>query len=224
MYIRDVQIENTVKVTRGDCTFHRKNKAYHALYECDVCGIEFTRKGKFRNNMGSSHNYEERCKMNSYCSKCYHPAITHENSVKSRLSKRILGEQKTDKDGYVHRFVGPDWPYQKTWNKQNRNWIREHIYVMSNHLARMLLCGEQIHHIDGDKKNNDIDNLVLLSASEHKIAHDSYELVGRNLCKMGHIRFDRGANTYVISEDLMRQLSGTIDASSNMTTDMSITI
>lgn len=43
--------------------------------------------------------------------------------------------------------------------------IREHRYVMEQHLGRKLLPEETVHHIDGDKLNNSLENLELWSSS-----------------------------------------------------------
>jgi len=42
--------------------------------------------------------------------------------------------------------------------------VLEHRYVMSKHLRRELLSEETVHHINGDRKNNDISNLELFSS------------------------------------------------------------
>lgn len=39
--------------------------------------------------------------------------------------------------------------------------ILEHVYVMSEHLGRPLYPTERVHHIDGNRENNSIDNLEL---------------------------------------------------------------
>ncbi len=39
--------------------------------------------------------------------------------------------------------------------------VSTHRWVMEEHLGRKLIKGEIVHHIDGDKSNNDINNLML---------------------------------------------------------------
>lgn len=49
--------------------------------------------------------------------------------------------------------------------------IREHRYVMQKHLGRKLDRKEHVHHIDGDKTNNSLSNLQVLSESDHHKLH-----------------------------------------------------
>jgi hypothetical protein len=46
--------------------------------------------------------------------------------------------------------------------------VREHRWIMEQHLGRKLESWEHVHHIDGDHLNNSIDNLEVLSNSEHQ--------------------------------------------------------
>jgi len=48
-----------------------------------------------------------------------------------------------------------------------QNWVSYHRYLMEQKIGRKLATGEHVHHIDGDKSNNDISNLALLTASQH---------------------------------------------------------
>lgn len=49
---------------------------------------------------------------------------------------------------------------------------RLHVYVWEKHNGKVP-DGYQVHHIDGDKTNNDISNLQLLSQSEHMRYHNN---------------------------------------------------
>ena len=55
----------------------------------------------------------------------------------------------------------------------NNVWTKEHILVMERHLGRKLKNGEIVHHIDHNRSNNKIENLILCdSALNHKTADD----------------------------------------------------
>ena len=68
-------------------------------------------------------------------------------------------------DGSTLRDTGTsDW-YRKV---QGRH---EHRTVMEQHLGRKLLSTEIVHHKDGNKRNNRIDNLEVMSQSQHIREH-----------------------------------------------------
>lgn len=53
----------------------------------------------------------------------------------------------------------------------------QHRYVMQKHIGRELKANEVVHHKDGNKKNNDIDNLFLFkSLSHHAYYHKMEQL------------------------------------------------
>ena len=51
--------------------------------------------------------------------------------------------------------------------------IREHRYVMEIFLGRPLDRNEHVHHIDGNKLNNSLDNLKVVTPEEHYHLHHS---------------------------------------------------
>lgn len=52
-----------------------------------------------------------------------------------------------------------------------KGYVFEHRYVMEKHLGRALTKNEHIHHIDFNKLNNNISNLMLLTNREHTRLH-----------------------------------------------------
>lgn len=53
----------------------------------------------------------------------------------------------------------------------NRIFQDEHRYVMEKHLKRKLKDNEVVHHINGDKSDNRIENLQVMTLSEHSSMH-----------------------------------------------------
>jgi hypothetical protein len=53
----------------------------------------------------------------------------------------------------------------------NGGWYYEHRLVLEKQLNRILKAWETVHHLDGDTKNNSIDNLFPCTEREHRYAH-----------------------------------------------------
>lgn len=50
--------------------------------------------------------------------------------------------------------------------------VKKHRWLMEQHLGRPLLASEDVHHIDGNKLNNAIENLAVLSHGDHAKHHN----------------------------------------------------
>jgi hypothetical protein len=74
-------------------------------------------------------------------------------------SPRWRGGRNVSKEGYVSLYA-PDHPAAK-----HKKYVREHRLVMENHLGRYLHDHEFVHHKNGDRGDNRIENLELWSRS-----------------------------------------------------------
>lgn len=61
-------------------------------------------------------------------------------------------------------------------NRTKNDYVLYHRIIMENHLGRLLNSNEVVHHIDGNKKNNVIDNLSVMTAKEHGALHHEHDL------------------------------------------------
>ena len=71
-------------------------------------------------------------------------------------AKRFSANQQ----GYVEIKVG------KATSRRHGGWMLEHRYVMEQHIGRPLYKHENVHHLNGIKDDNRLDNLELWSSSQ----------------------------------------------------------
>ncbi len=111
----------------------------------------------------------------------------HSEETKQKMSQAQLGEKSNnwkggisiDAHGYRRVTLSPDSPYfpmahKCTSRKRNRD-ITEHRFIMAKHLGRCLYPFEIVHHKNGDKLDNRIENLKLLSQMKDHSPSMNYE-------------------------------------------------
>jgi hypothetical protein len=72
------------------------------------------------------------------------------------------GGRAVDKNGYIW-LRKPEHP-----NANSSGQVAEHRFVMAEHLGRPLHAWENVHHINGIKDDNRIENLTIVSKGVHK--------------------------------------------------------
>ncbi len=76
----------------------------------------------------------------------------------SHSKRHVAGERIIQESGYVIIYVAEDDPYYAMCIS---GCVAEHRYVMAKHLGRCLRKGEPVHHRNGIRGDNRIENLEL---------------------------------------------------------------
>lgn len=155
--------------------------------KCEHCGKEFTRKkgqesprafcsrqcywaSDYRSQVVAKRNYERNpsAQETRPCGTCGEPVTRYVStgqkqffcSRKCRWDKHLHAKQ-VNSSGYILVFIGKGEP-----GASKSGHILEHRKVMQDHLERPLLDHENVHHKNGHKDDNRIENLELWSRSQ----------------------------------------------------------
>lgn len=107
--------------------------------------------------------YRPPCKRNGrpFCSRQCHMKLLNAELNPLRMTPQVREKLKDARLG-----SGESVSYEKTYGRHTHRIVAEQI------LGRELLPGEVVHHIDGNKRNNDPTNLMIFSSqAEHAAWH-----------------------------------------------------
>jgi SWI/SNF-related matrix-associated actin-dependent regulator 1 of chromatin subfamily A len=102
-----------------------------------------------------------RAKFRGHCRTCIYR--------KYRTKPTWIGGKHLDRDGYV--LVSGLWDDPRA---DKHGCVREHIMVVEEVVGQRLSTNEQVHHIDGNRANNDPTNLEIVTCSEHHQRHNRF--------------------------------------------------
>ena len=129
-------------------------------------------------------------------------------SWNSGLSKnnddRVASYAKTKSGiGYINAYG-----YKKIWSDELNKSVFEHhaVWFKNTGYWPNTSKNQQIHHIDGNKLNNSIDNLVLCSVSEHTRIHKQYKELVFKLLSNNIVEFDK--DTLSLKDENLWKLLG----------------
>lgn len=110
--------------------------------------------------------------------------VLHRSKQSIDHKAQRLGLKKTDELLFDNRSArrgekSPTWKGGKTRSRKGYVVLRndgdvifEHRAVMEAHIGRKLTDDEVVHHINGDKTDNRLENLQLMTRGEHSTMHN----------------------------------------------------
>lgn len=110
--------------------------------------------------------------------------VLHRSKQSIDHKAQRLGLKKTDELLFDNRSArrgekSPTWKGGKTRSRKGYVVLRndgdvifEHRAVMEEHIGRKLTEDEVVHHINGDKIDNRLENLQLMTRGEHSTMHN----------------------------------------------------
>jgi hypothetical protein len=128
----------------------RRPRKYSETFICPVCGEP-------ANRYGTGMKV-----LRKYCSLSCR-SVGKTNTLKASWLNRqekdsttgeVIIKWRIDSQGYRFAMI-------------NVKWTSEHRYVMERHLKRKLEANETVHHVNGDRQDNRIENLQLWSNGRH---------------------------------------------------------
>jgi len=159
--------------------------------KCDYCGIEFEkRKSSIRkkNYCCKEHRHKDKyidLKCN-YCGKQFERLKVSYLGGKSFCCiscAKYFTSERMHNYNLVHNKDSMSMERRKKISRARRKTSQErvsyekflgrhyHRYLIEQSLGRKLQSDEVVHHIDGNKQNNSLDNLKVMSRSEHSKIH-----------------------------------------------------
>jgi len=172
-------------------TWENRSRAESIQYTCKTCGKAFcVLKRDHRHKEGTEIKYcSTRCAgvgirtgRTQACPQCGKQFYTTKRTFCSVECARTFRKAARPRKAVIPKVRIPsEWWYEngyKVIRLGPRRFIKEHIQIMQNHIGRKLQPGEVVHHINGIKDDNRIENLMLMTAGQHSSYHRQAEKAG----------------------------------------------
>jgi hypothetical protein len=112
-------------------------------------------------------------------------SISPEHIEAQRRTKLAAGIWKPIGHAYVRTRKGRSYRWIKVAMGAGRNnYKAEHRLIIEQHIGRELFPHEHIHHLNGDTLDNRLENLAVVSKSDHALIAKLLRCVDENLARI----------------------------------------
>lgn len=142
---------------------------------------------------------------------CYNCSSIQTLTGTTRMEYRGILHPRWKGGSYISKYGYKVIKTDKLDKNRKQIYTAEQILVFENETGRKLKTsnkgtGEQIHHIDGDKLNNNISNLEFCSdPKDHILLHKQLEELAFEMVREGLIIFDKTTRKYYKKDKLNDQ-------------------
>jgi hypothetical protein len=170
---------------------HAGKNRKRCLVSCDSCKVE-----AWRNDYYAVKNLKKHvCRnCNNKVQGSLRLGIPNPSKGKRRKkdSEYILGSVYLNSSGYLEEYVG-----RSAYKNKKGGYYLQHRKMVENNIGRFLTSQEKVHHIDGEKQHNVLENFYICkNMREHKLIHHSLEKAAFELVKQGLIIFNKQTGLY----------------------------
>ena len=168
-----------------------------AVVVCEICNEERIIQYLTAVNKRKSQHICRSCSITQCNTGSKRSEEAKKNMSIAQRKKHNGGVRFNQGRGYRQLIVDEYHPRKK--DRKGGNYVFEHILIVETAIGRFLEEHEIIHHIDGNKQNNLLENLYLCSGENrkessriHNHAHDTTEKIVFELYKKGLVIFENG--------------------------------
>lgn len=174
------------KFIKGHKNFRIKRIGFCSVNDCKksilsrgFCGQHYQRNKKYGNPL---EPYKGQGRPNSgnffnclYCGKKFYRPLSQVKKGRVKFcSHQCDGLSKKGKLQNIIPIEKRNWRINKQGyleTTMRREKFLQHRWIMEKHLGRKLTNKEFVHHLNGNKKDNNINNLIILDSGLHSSSH-----------------------------------------------------
>ena len=186
-----VEFKENVRTLRGKDTKRKYRYTRRVLLKCEICGA--TREVNCTRKIQESHTHLCKTCSTKRLGKLNKGRVAWNNKKRKISSDIKVGSLFVNSSGYIEVYVGNAF-----CKKQRKDKYRLlHKLVAQAKKGSHLDKHELVHHVDGDRTNNNPDNLfVCKSKAHHQDIHTQLEQLSMSLVKAGIIQFNHQTGEY----------------------------